>query len=315
MTPRSAAALALLAVLAVGPARAADEKTAAKPAAAGALVRNTLKVAQPEIEAGMPVSAELSIENQSTGTAPVPDTFDLPKLLRLAGADGKEYEPAKPERFGGPRAKELGPGGFAGVTFDAATLFPQLATPGEYTLFVRRGTERTNDVKIRVIPAFNPAAKYRLNMSLGGVDVGIELFAKDAPVAVHNVVSLARVGFFDGADVPRVEQGVMVAIHGPVTPKHRIVPFEKTKAEYLAGTVLVEAAGSERDRANFPNLIVLLAPAPAWQGRYTVVGQVVSGLDALRKFAELPTSGKTGSPPFRPAMPVSVNKATVTETK
>jgi cyclophilin family peptidyl-prolyl cis-trans isomerase len=107
--------------------------------------------------------------------------------------------------------------------------------------------------------------------------------------------------------------GTMLAIHGPVTPAHRIQPFEQTTTPHLAGTVLLEAAGQNKERVNYPNLIVLLAPQPTTQGKYTVVGQVVSGLDTLQKLAVRPTSGKDGVPQFRPLTPISISGVVIRE--
>lgn len=164
-----------------------------------------------------------------------------------------------------------------------------------------------------MLPAFDPAQAHRLSLKTDEGPVTIELFAKTAPVSVHNVVNLAHVGFYDGAEIARAEPGVMIAIRGPVEPRHRI-PFERTGTEYLAGTVLLEAAGPDEARTSMPNLIVLLGPAPALEGRYTAVGQVVEGLDALRKLAARPTTGKGGAPPFKPLARTTIADATAAVT-
>lgn len=285
---------------------------AGEPSKEAAPVRAVLTLGQEVYETGAPLRAELVLTNTSPQWVSIPDASDLVKLLRLVTPEGKELAPTKPEQFGAAKTKDLGPGGFVGVTFDATMLFPALSQEGQYKLACR-WPGGGQEAAFRMIPAFDPKAKYFLDLATPDGDVGVELFARDAPVSVHNVVSLARTKFFDGANVVRIEPGVMLAIHGPVTAAHRITPFERTSTPYLAGAVLLDAQGSERDRASFPDLIVLLAPAPALQGRYTVVGQVVSGLDVLQKLASRPTTGKDGNPPFRPLVTLAIPHATVRE--
>jgi cyclophilin family peptidyl-prolyl cis-trans isomerase len=304
--------LAACLILGCALAPAAEQKPAAGKAPAGAIVSTSLKTTQDVYEVGATVRAELTIENLSAEWTPIPDTSDLARYLRLTGDDGKALEPVKADRFGAAKTKELGPGGFVGLSFDASMLFPALAQPGSYRLSFKKGGLASQDVPVRVIPAFDPSRKYQLKLAIPELDLVVDLFAKNAPVAVHNIVSLARTGFFDGAAIPRIEPGVMIGVHGPVTPAHRIVPFEKTSVDYLAGTVLLEAS-AERERANYPNLVILLGPAPAWQGQYTAIGQVVSGLAELQKFALRPTTGKDGKPPFRPIVPIGILKASVVE--
>ncbi len=303
--PRRILPLFLFAALAAQAATPPPKDTA--PAAAP--VQAALTLGQDVYETGTAVRAELVLTNTSSQWVTIPDAADIVKQLRLVTPDGKELEPTRPEQFGAARTKELGPGGFVGVTFDATMIFPALSQEGRFKLAYRGAGGK--EAALRMIPAFDPRAKYRLEFTTPDGDVAVELLPQDAPVAVHNVVNLARTDFYEGAAVVRMEPGVMLAIHGPVTAAHRITPFEQTQTPYLAGVVLLDAQGGERGRFNYPNLIVLLAPAPSLQGRYTVVGQVVAGLDVLQKLAQRPTTGGSGAPPFRPLAPLVVTRVTI----
>jgi cyclophilin family peptidyl-prolyl cis-trans isomerase len=283
------------------------------PAPAAGNVQVVLTLRQETYEIGGPVRAELVLANTSPKWIAIPDVSDIVKGLRLIPPGGAEVEPTKPEQFGAARTTQLGPGGFVGVTFDATMLFPVLGKEGQYKLVFRGPVGAPREASLRMIPAFDPSRKYTLAFTTPDGEAAIELYPKEAPVSVHNLVNLARIGFFEGASILRMEPGVMLAIHGPVTPAHRIVPFERTTTPHLAGTVLLEAAGQDKERASYPNLIVLLAPQPATQGRYTVVGQIVSGLDNLQKLASRPTSGKDGAPPFHPLTPASISHAVIRE--
>lgn len=277
-------------------------------------VRTTLKLAQEVYEAGTPVRGELTLVNEGEGWAEIPDAAHLARRLELRAAGGKVIHPRDPDRFGAAKTTALGPGGFVGFAFDAAKLFPQLAQPGEYTLaFNPPGQLSAASAPIRILPAFDPNQDYRMRIVTPNGPIVIDLFEKEAPVAVHNVVQLARTGFFDGASIPKIQKGTALIIRGPVTERHRIVPFEKTNVPLLAGTVVLEPAPPGRRPANYPKLIVLLGPKPDWQGRVTAVGQIVEGQEALDRLAAVPTTGPGGVPPFKPLQPVSVDKAEILE--
>lgn len=276
-------------------------------------LRTNFLLTQTDYEVGTPVEGQIVHENLSPAWVPVADAADMTKHLRLI-VDGKELAPKDPEQFGGAKTKEIGPGGLVGVTFDLARLFPQLGKPGAYAVAYRAPGSVLEPLRFRMLPAFDPAQQHRLQLETPDGPLSIELYARAAPASVRNVVNLAHTGFYDGAEIVRIEPGVMIGIRGPVTPRHRIIPFEKTATELLAGTVLLEASGEGDRAASYPNLVVLLAPAPAQQGRYTAIGQVVTGQETLRKLALRPTSGKDGAPAFKPTTALTVSKATATTT-
>lgn len=268
--------LAAAGILLVSLTAAAEEKPA---------LTTTLKMLQGVYETGQVVRGELTLLNPSEGWVNVSDLSNPAESLRLVTEDGKTIKPRKPSRFGGAKTKAVGPGGFVGVTFDAGLLFPQLTKPGRYTLRFEKTGFQTQQVPLTMIPAFSAAKKYRLLLTTSAGKIAIQLDPGAAPVAVHNIVSLARTGFYDGASIPKVEKGVALKIRGPVKRQHRIFPVETTKTTLLAGTVLVEPSGPGRARYNLPNLLILLGPKPEWQSAATAVGQVVAGSETLERLS------------------------------
>jgi len=301
--PLFAAALMPLVLLAT-PSRAAEEP---------ASLKSTLTLNQDLYEAGMPIRGELTVVNEGSGWAEIPDASHLARHLELRLGGGKVVKAQDPDRFGAAKTTALGPGGFVGFDFDARALFPLLEKPGEYLLaFAPPGALPAATVSLRILPAFDPNEDYRLSLTTPVGELVIDLFEKEAPVAVHNIVQLARTGFFDGAAIPKIQKGVALVIRGPITERHRIVPFEKTTAPLLAGTVVLEPAPPGRRRpGNFPKLIVLLGPQPDWQGKSTAVGQVVAGQEVLEKLSQVPTTGARSRTPFRPLRPLAVERAEV----
>lgn len=113
--------------LALGVCAALAAEPPAKP------LRVSFNLAQTDYEIGAPVAGQIVVENTSAEWVPLRDAGEMTKNLRLVAA-GKEIAPKSPEQFASVKAKELGPGGLVGVTFDLALLFPQLAEPGAYSI-------------------------------------------------------------------------------------------------------------------------------------------------------------------------------------
>jgi cyclophilin family peptidyl-prolyl cis-trans isomerase len=276
-------------------------------------LRVSIRMAQTSYESTQLMRGELTIENLSDKWAQIPAGDELAKSLRLTGPDGKAFEPTKPEQFAATKSKELGPGGFVGIAFDAALLFPALQQPGNYTLAFKSGVLEST-AALRIIAGFDPTKNYVLSLSTVGGDISIALDSVKAPMAARNMVNLARLGFFDGAAIPSVQAGEMVMVRGPVTATHRIVPFEPSTDPVLAGSVVLEPSlTGPGGRGSWPNLSLLLAPRPEWTGQVVVVGRVVAGMEALTKLASSPSSGKEGRPPYQPLAPLFVGRAVVSE--
>ncbi|MBP7148874.1 MAG: peptidylprolyl isomerase [Acidobacteria bacterium] len=304
MTRSTLALLVLLAATTIIPA-------ADKPAAVE--LDATLRMTQDNYESGQPIPGELTIHNAGTDWVKLDEIENLGRDLRLVDDKGKETRPdAQP--YAPARATAIGPGGFVGFAFEAQRMFGRLEKPGTYKLVLRRDGVRAVERAVRVIERYDPALNYRLELDTPQGPVSIELHPAEAPETVHHIVNLARLGFYDGAAIPRIEPTKGVAIRGPVTANHRIVPFEKNERQLLAGTVIVEPQSGEL-QANLPNLIILLGPRPEWQGRATAVGRVVGDEQALSKLLQLPTSGEKGLPAFQPIAPVAVKTARIVETK
>jgi len=112
----------------------------------------------------------------------------------------------------------------------------------------------------------------------------LELFAKDVPVTVNNFVFLAREGFYDGSTFHRVIPGFM-AQGGDPTGTGRGNPgyfFEDefTQHTHLAGALSMANAGPNTNGCQF---FITYTPQPALDGKHTVFGQLIDGMDVLEK--------------------------------
>lgn len=115
----------------------------------------------------------------------------------------------------------------------------------------------------------------------------ISLFTKEAPRTTAHLARLARASFFRGLTFHRVVPGFVVQGGDPRGdgeggPGYSI-RCEINPRRYQRGTVGMALAGKDTGGSQF---FVTLAPQPHLDGRYTVVGQVTSGLEVVDELLE-----------------------------
>jgi peptidyl-prolyl cis-trans isomerase B (cyclophilin B) len=130
-----------------------------------------------------------------------------------------------------------------------------------------------------------------ITMDKGG-EIRIEFFPQDAPKTVENFVKLAGQGFYDGQTFHRVEPGFVVQTGDPQSKTlpagdRRLgtggpgytVKAEFNKRKHERGVVAM-ARSFDPDSAG-SQFYITLAPAPFLDAKYTVFGQVVSGMNVV----------------------------------
>lgn len=113
----------------------------------------------------------------------------------------------------------------------------------------------------------------------------IELFEKDAPGTVANFVKLVKSSFYNGLNFHRVEPGFVVQGgdpngNGTGGPGYTIKD-EVNARKHLTGTVAMAKTMAPNSAGS--QFYITLAPQPMLDGRYTVFGQVVEGMDIVTK--------------------------------
>jgi peptidyl-prolyl cis-trans isomerase B (cyclophilin B) len=138
-----------------------------------------------------------------------------------------------------------------------------------------------------------------LETSVGNVTIGFD--AAKAPEHVRNFLQLAQAGVYDGTPFHRVvprfvaQTGALNDRRTPLTEKqqklvHNLQPeFNDTK--HVKGVVSM-ARGDDPASAT-TSFFIVLADAPSLDGKYTVFGRVIDGLDVLEQIASTPVSGET----------------------
>jgi peptidylprolyl isomerase len=112
--------------------------------------------------------------------------------------------------------------------------------------------------------------------------VVIQLLPDIAPKHVERIKTLARQGFYDGTPFHRVIEGFMVQGGDPTGTgmggsKLPNLPPEFSQRHFVRG-VCGMARSSEPDSAN-SQFYIMFAPAPSLDGKYTIWGVVVRGME------------------------------------
>jgi cyclophilin family peptidyl-prolyl cis-trans isomerase len=131
----------------------------------------------------------------------------------------------------------------------------------------------------------DPKKEYRARMETDKGTMVIELFAEKVPRTVNNFVFLARQGFYDGIIFHRVIADFM-AQGGDPTGKGSGGPGYRFEDEFhpslkhdKAGMLSMANAGAGTNGSQF---FITYVPTPWLDGKHSVFGQVVEGMDVLR---------------------------------
>ena len=130
----------------------------------------------------------------------------------------------------------------------------------------------------------DPKKKYKAHMETDKGTMVIELFADKAPKTVNNFVFLSREGFYEGIIFHRVIADFMVQ-GGDPTGKGSGGPGYKFADEFnsslkhdKSGVLSMANAGPNTNGSQF---FITHVPTPWLDGKHSVFGQVVDGMDVL----------------------------------
>jgi peptidyl-prolyl cis-trans isomerase B (cyclophilin B) len=124
--------------------------------------------------------------------------------------------------------------------------------------------------------------------------IQIELFDEDAPKTVENFRKLAGDGFYDGVIFHRVIKDFMIQGGDPTGtgtggPGYTFED-EFNQHRIVRGALAMANAGPNTNGSQF--FIVTTDAAPWLDGKHTVFGQVVSGMETVDAIEGLPTGAR-----------------------
>ena len=130
----------------------------------------------------------------------------------------------------------------------------------------------------------NAGTSYSATIQTNRGDIEIQLFQEHAPFTVNNFVFLAGDGFYDGVKFHRVIANFMVQ-GGDPTGTGRGGPGYRFQDETYGnplkhgrGVLSMANAGPNTNGSQF---FITHAPQPHLDGKHTVFGKVVAGMDVI----------------------------------
>jgi cyclophilin family peptidyl-prolyl cis-trans isomerase len=128
------------------------------------------------------------------------------------------------------------------------------------------------------VPLYTPRAF--LYTRKGRIEIHLDVV--EAPLTVASFVALARRGFYDGLTFHRVEPGFVVQGgcprgDGNGGPGYAL-RCEITRRSYARGSVGMALSGKDTGGSQF---FITLSPQPQLDGRHTLFGSVVAGMDVV----------------------------------
>ena len=156
-------------------------------------------------------------------------------------------------------------------------------------------------------PPADSSAKYVASIDTDAGVIEIELWADVAPQTVGNFVGLAESGFYDGTIFHRVIRGFMIQGgcprgDGRGTPGYQFED-EFNERKLVRGVLAMANAGPNTNGSQF----FITLDATTWlNGKHTIFGEVVEGMDVVRKIGHVKTGAED-----RPLTPVVMTKVTI----
>lgn len=125
----------------------------------------------------------------------------------------------------------------------------------------------------------------RVMLTTNKGDITLELFENEAPNAVANFIELIESGFYNGLTFHRVIEGFMAQGGCPTGdgtggPEYNIACecYQDNHREHFAGTLSMAHAGRDTGGSQF---FITFAPTPHLDGKHTVFGRVIDGMDVV----------------------------------
>jgi peptidylprolyl isomerase len=128
----------------------------------------------------------------------------------------------------------------------------------------------------------------------------IKLRTDIAPQHAERIKQLAREGFYNNVPFHRVMDGFMAQtgdgqnFNGTGGSKYPNLKAEFSNVPFKRGVVGMARRGDSVDTAN-SQFFIMLAENPGLNGQYTVIGDVVSGMDVVDKLKKAPPGSQGGA--------------------
>lgn len=150
-----------------------------------------------------------------------------------------------------------------------------------------------------------------IETNMGNIEVG--LFADEAPKTVNNFTGLAEKGYYNGVTFHRVIDNFMIQGGDPTgTGSGGQSIYGKSFEDEIVGDLRHSEPGvlsmaNAGPNTNGSQFFITLVPTPWLDGRHTVFGKVVNGMDIVEAIGKV----KTTKPFDKPVQDVVMKKVTI----
>jgi peptidyl-prolyl cis-trans isomerase B (cyclophilin B) len=178
-------------------------------------------------------------------------------------------------------------------------------------------------ISIRDIKEAPPLMKFTgtpyMNIKLKGYDgtIRIKLDPNAAPQNVSNVYQLAKAGFYDGLIFHRIVKGFMMQGGDPTGSGMGGPPYTvpaELKLKNSRGAMAMARTNNPAKASSSCQFYIMFKDAPFLdEGGYTVIGNVVEGLNIVDKIENVATKMGGDGAMSSPVTPVVMEKVTVEE--
>lgn len=162
-----------------------------------------------------------------------------------------------------------------------------------YKIAMKSENKMSKDASINSLGyTSNPIAIMKTNMG----KIKFELFVKDAPETAANFIKLSNEKFYDGVKFHRVIKGFMIQGGDPNSKDDNWLDDgiggpgyafkdEINSHKIIRGVLAMANAGPNTNGSQF--FIVTAESAPWLDGKHTVFGKVIEGMDAVDKIENI----------------------------
>lgn len=152
-----------------------------------------------------------------------------------------------------------------------------------------------------------PGKDYSALLKTSKGDIKIDLFEKEAPIAVNNFVFLANEGFYNGTKFHRIIKGFMIQGGDPLGngtggPGYKF-DDEPITREYVSGTIAMANRGPNTNGSQF----FIMHGNGGLEKKYVIFGKVSEGFDVVDKIANIPVRESVFGEKSQPLEDVVVN--------
>lgn len=164
-----------------------------------------------------------------------------------------------------------------------------------YNIVLKTENKMSKDASMKKLGyTGNPVAVMKTNMG----EIKFELFAKDAPETVGNFIKLSKDGFYNRTRFHRVIKNFMIQGGDPNSKDDNwlddgiggpgyVFKDEINSNKIIRGVLAMANAGPNTNGSQF---FIVTAPKASWlDGKHTVFGKVVEGMETVDKIENTPT--------------------------